>query len=93
MMLALIATEALGQVIGALVAAVLFCWLCWKAFKFVRHPELSAVLCLALLLAVWGFGIDSPLLKLTSVYAALFALWLWPAGRSWRRQRPLGHRR
>lgn len=87
MMLAIMA-EAVGQVIGGLVAAALFCWLCWKTFKLVRHPEMSAALCLVLLITVWGLGLASPLLKLTSIYAAVFAIWLWPAGLSWRREHP-----
>jgi hypothetical protein len=82
--------EAVGQVIGGLVAAALFCWLCWNMFKLVRHPEMSAVLVLAILLVVRVLGIESPLVNLTAVYAGLFAVWLWPAGLAWRRHRHLG---
>lgn len=88
MLMLKIMAEALGQVIGGLVAAALFCWLFWKVFKLVRHPEISAALCVLIAVAVWGFGLSSPLLRLTSVYAAMFALWLWPAGRLWRREHP-----
>lgn len=88
MMLLQIIVEAVGQVVGGLVAASLFCWLCWSAFKLVHHPEMSAVLVVATLFAVWSFGLRSPLLNLTVIYAALFAAWLWPAGLSWRRRHP-----
>lgn len=88
MLMLKIMAEALGQVIGGLVAAALFCWLFWNAFKLVRHPEISAALCVLVAVLVWVFGISSPLVRLTSVYAAMFALWLWPAGLSWRREHP-----
>jgi hypothetical protein len=89
MMVLQIIVEAVGQVIGGLVAATLLCWLSWNTFRLVRHPEMSAVLVLAILLVIRGLGLASPLLNLKAAYAGLFAVWLWPAGLAWRRQRSL----
>jgi hypothetical protein len=79
--------EAVGRVFGSLIAAALFCWLCWNAFKVVRHPELGVPLCLAVVLAIWSNGLaGSPLLRLAWSYAALAAVVLWPLGLAWRRR-------
>jgi hypothetical protein len=85
MMVLQVIGEAVGLVVGSLVAATLFCWLCWNAFKVVRHPELGVPLCLAVVLAVSGNGFaGSPLLRLAWSYAALAAVVLWPLGLAWR---------
>jgi hypothetical protein len=79
--------EALGLAIGSLVAAVVFSWLCWNAFKLLHHPELGVPLCLAVLLATWSSGFaGSPFLRQAGAYAALLAIVLWPVGIAWRRK-------
>jgi hypothetical protein len=92
MMVLQVMGDALGLVLGSLVAAALFCWLCWSAFKLVHHPELGVPFCLAL--AVWAGGsifAASPFLRLAGVYAALVAVALWPLGIAWRRQHDFPH--
>jgi hypothetical protein len=85
MMVLQVIGEAVGLVVGSLAAATLFCWLCWNAFKVVRHPELGVPLCLAVVLAVCRNGLaGSPLLRLAWSYAALAAVVLWPLGLAWR---------
>jgi hypothetical protein len=87
MMVLQVISEALGLVLGSLVAAALFCWLCWSAFKAIRHPELGVPLGLILVPVVWSSGFaGSPLLRLAWGYAALATIVLWPLGLAWRRQ-------
>ena len=53
-MMVMLIGKAIVLTISSVAAAALFCWLCWSAFKLVRHPELGVPLCLAALLLAWG---------------------------------------
>lgn len=85
-MMMLIIGKGIALIIGSLAVATLFSWLCWSAFKLVRHPELGVPLCLTALLMAWGsiFG-QSHFLRLVMIQVALGAIVLWPVGLAWRR--------
>lgn len=86
MIVMLIIGKAIVLILGSLAAAALFCWLCWSAFKLVRHPELGVPLCLLALLVAWGgLFAHSQFLRLVVVYTSLAAIAMWPAGLAWRR--------
>jgi hypothetical protein len=79
--------EQLGLLIGSVTAAGLLCWLLWRCFRPIGHPDWGALVLVALaLLAIAGMLPDSRFLDLSLVFAALAALPLWLAGRTWRRQ-------
>jgi hypothetical protein len=85
----LIVAEAIGLTIGSLVAAALLCWLLWKAFGLVRHPELTAAALLSLLvLALFGRLPNSEFLRMVLMFALVAAVPLWIAGRTWRKEHP-----
>lgn len=84
----LIVAEAIGLVVGSLVAAALLCWLLWDVFRLVRHPEWTASAVLALLvLALGGKLPHSQFLNMVLTFAVIAAVPLWIAGRAWRRER------
>lgn len=86
-MVLLIIGKSAALIVGALAIAALFCWLCWSAFKLVRHPEIGVPLCLAGLLLAWGRTFtDSAFLCIVAVDVALGAAVLWPLGLAWRRR-------
>lgn len=87
MMVILIIGKAMVLTIGSLAVAALFSWICWSAFKLVRHPELGVPLCLAAMLLAWGGVVThSHFLRLVVVHVSLAALALWPVGLAWRRR-------
>ncbi len=87
MILLQILGESLGTIVGGILIAGIFCWLCWHAFKLVRHPEWGAPAGLIAVLLLWHQGIGrSPFFKMALCFAVLGALALWPVGRAWRRQ-------
>lgn len=89
MMLSIIA-QALGMVLGTLLAAALFCWLCWNGLKLARHPEWGVPLgVLAALLLGRGDIAASEFLRMTLVIVVLAAAVMWPLGLSWRRDHHL----
>lgn len=82
----LVVITSLGQVIGSLVAAVALCWLLWRAFALIHHPELAAGGILILVaLALTDHLPDSQMLDLTLAYAFAAAVPLWLGGAAWRR--------
>lgn len=89
MMLSIIA-QALGMVLGTLLAAALFCWFCWHGLKLVGHPEWGVPFGLLLLLVVCRGDIaSSEFLRMTLVIVVLAAAVMWPIGLSWRRDHHL----
>ncbi|MBV1687967.1 hypothetical protein KRR38_09840 [Novosphingobium sp. G106] len=87
MTLLLIIGKSAALIVGALLIAALFCWLCWSTFKLVRHPEIGVPLCLAGLFLAWGNTFtSSAFLCIVAVDAALGAAMLWPLGLAWRRR-------
>lgn len=40
--------DALWSVVGSLIAAILLCWLAWRLFKLIRHPEFGVPVALGL---------------------------------------------
>lgn len=87
MTLLLIIGKSAALIVGALAVAALFCWLCWSAFKLVRHPEIGVPLCLTGLLLAWGSTVtSSTFLRIVAVDVALGAAVLWPLGLAWRRR-------
>ena len=79
--------DAVGLVVGSVVAAALLCTLLWGAFRLVRHPACAAVaIGLLLTLALMGKLPHSEFLDMMLVFAVLGAVPLWIAGRAWRRE-------
>ena len=77
--------EALGAIVGGIAIAALFCWLCWHAFKYLRHPELGVPVGLMIVIMAWHQSIGhSELLKMAIFFSAMTAVGLWPAGMDWR---------
>lgn len=82
----LVVMASLGLVVGSLVAAVALCWLLWRAFALIHHPELAAGGILILVaLALTDHLPDSQMLDLTLAYAFAAAVPLWLGGAAWRR--------
>jgi 4-amino-4-deoxy-L-arabinose transferase-like glycosyltransferase len=79
--------ESIGLIIGSLAAAVLLCFVVWRLFKLMRHPEWGPPLLLVLVaLAVAGKLPHSEFLDMVIVFAALAAIPLWFEGRAWRKR-------
>lgn len=82
----LVVLESLSLVIGSIVSAMLVGYALWLLFRFIGHPELSAVvLLIAIPLAVAAS--TSPFVRMTAFFAVVVAVPLWFVGREWR----LGH--
>ena len=82
----LVVMTSLGQVVGSLVAAVTLCWLLWRAFALIHHPELAAGGILILVaLSLTDRLPDSQMLDLTLAYAFAAAVPLWLGGTTWRK--------
>lgn len=80
--------EGFGLAIGSLLAAMLLCWLCWNAFKILRHPEWGPPLVLAIVVTRFGGDITSNLFfTSTLMFAGIAAALCWPAGKDWRQGR------
>lgn len=83
----LIMVEPIVFVPAALVAAAGLCWALWQLCRLLRHPEMSALLILLLvLLALAGDLPRSGLLNMALAFALTAAVPMWIAGRRWRRR-------
>lgn len=82
----LVVMTSVGQIVGSLLAAVALCWLLWRVFALVHHPELASggILILAAL-ALTDHLPASQMLDLTLAYAFAAAVPLWIGGAAWRR--------
>ncbi|MDE8654699.1 hypothetical protein [Novosphingobium album (ex Liu et al. 2023)] len=90
MILFSIIAQALGLVVGSILAAALFCWLCWNGLKLARHPEWGVPLGVTvLLLTCRGTIAASEFLSMTLVIVVLAAAVMWPVGRAWRQDHHL----
>ncbi|MCW6531977.1 hypothetical protein NED98_17150 [Sphingomonas sp. MMSM20] len=74
---------SLSLVVGSIVAAMLVGYALWLLFRFVGHPELSAIaLLIATPLAVAAS--TSQFVRMTAFFAVVAAVPLWFVGREWR---------
>lgn len=84
--------EAVGGIIGSIVAATLLCWLCYNGFKIVRHPEWGTpVILMIIAIACGAVVLRSEFLSLAFIFSAAASTICWSEGRRWR-SRQLGHR-
>ncbi|MCW6537626.1 hypothetical protein [Sphingomonas lycopersici] len=82
----LVILDSLGLIIGSIVAAMLVGYTLWLLFRFIAHPELSAIaLLITTPLAVAAS--TSQFVRMTAFFAVVVAVPLWLMGREWR----LGH--
>lgn len=81
----LVIIESVGLIVGSAVAAVLLCWLLWRAFRLVRHPAWGPPIVIVPVV-LWGIGMlpRSDFLRLTLVFAMLVAIPFCVEGRAWR---------
>lgn len=87
MQLILMVGEAVGLIVGSLLAAGLLCGGLWYGFRLVLHPGWAAVVVLILVvLALGGRLPKTEFLDMTLTFAAIAAAPLWIAGRAWCRQ-------
>lgn len=86
----LVAITSIGLVLGGLATAAILCWLLWRIFVLVRHPNWAAAVILILIaLAVNGSLPNSQLLHLALAYAIVAVVPLWIEGRKWRQEHPV----
>lgn len=94
MQLILMAFEAVGLIVGSLIAAVLFCWFLWRAFAIVGHPQWASLVVLAvILLALFGELPRNQFTDMALAFSGVAALPLWfaePFGRDARARQRLG---
>lgn len=76
---------SIGLVLGGLTAAALLCWLLWRTFLLVRHPDwAAAIIPILIALAASGKLPNSQFLHLALAYAIVGVVPLWIEGRRWR---------
>lgn len=78
---------SLGLIIGSLAAAAMLCWLLWRMFLLIHHPDWAPIgIAILVALALTGHLPDSQLLALALAYAVAAAVPLWMEGRTWRKE-------
>lgn len=88
--------KSICLIFGSLAAAILLCLLLWHLMRYIRHPELGAlVIALIAIVALTMPFTDNLFVRMMLLFAAAGAVPLWIAGREWRaaeKAKP-GHRR
>ncbi len=80
-----LALEAIGLVLGSLVAAILLCATLWCVFRHLGHPDWGPPLVLMLVpIGLLGWLPRSEFVSMTVVFAVIAALPFWAEGRAWR---------
>lgn len=78
--------DGFALALGSVLAAALFCWLSWTAFKVIRHPEWGPPLLLGAVVLWFGPATitSSAFLRPALMFAILAAALAWPQGKDWR---------
>lgn len=81
----LVMVGSVGFIVGSVAAAILLCWLLWKAFRLIGHPAWGPPIVVVPII-LWAFDVLPPsaFLRMTLVFALVVAIPFWAEGRAWR---------
>lgn len=75
-------------IFGSISVAIVLCWVLWRGFKLIHHPEWAAIA--AVLAGVLALHATAPhpfFYRMVIIFTLVGAVPLWVEGRAWRRAR------
>ncbi len=79
--------EQIVLIFGSLFAAILLCWLLWRSFKLLHHPDWAAFAAVpAAVLALYATSPHHVFFRMVVVVTLFGAVPLWLEGRAWSRR-------
>jgi hypothetical protein len=79
--------EPIALILGSIFSALLLCWLLWRSFRVLHHPDWSGIAAVpAGVLALYATSPDHVFYRMVLAFTLVGALPLWIEGRAWSRR-------